>query len=126
MWGGFISVLDSMRRCPNIHVDISWLHVRRYIPLLVRELGPERVFFGTGCRTHYGAAIAALVHAEVTDEERQQIRWEHHVRMQERAKERGMTLPNEPPMFEMRQQRRQGSTGQGRPRMQGGGGRRGG
>ena len=33
-----------------------------------------------------------------TDEERQQIRAEHHVQMQERAKERGITLPENPPM----------------------------
>ncbi|WP_248280628.1 hypothetical protein, partial [Aromatoleum aromaticum] len=33
-----------------------------------------------------------------TLEEREQIRAEHHERMVERAKERGVTLPDEPPM----------------------------
>jgi hypothetical protein len=32
-----------------------------------------------------------------TDEERKRIRAEHHAQMQERAKERGVTLPEEPP-----------------------------
>jgi len=32
-----------------------------------------------------------------TPEEREQIRAEHHQLMQERAKERGLTLPDEPP-----------------------------
>lgn len=32
-----------------------------------------------------------------TAEEREQIRAEHHTRMQERAKERGLTLPDAPP-----------------------------
>jgi hypothetical protein len=32
-----------------------------------------------------------------TEEERQQIRAEHHTRMMERAKERGVTLPEEAP-----------------------------
>jgi hypothetical protein len=32
-----------------------------------------------------------------TAEEREQIRNEHHERMKARAKERGMTLPDEPP-----------------------------
>ena len=73
MWPGFGSVLDAMRRCPNIHVDLSWLHMRRTIEFLVRHFGAERVFFGTGCKTHYGAAIAALAHAEVTDADRQKI-----------------------------------------------------
>jgi hypothetical protein len=34
-----------------------------------------------------------------TAEEREQIRREHHAEMQARAKERGMTLPDEPPMM---------------------------
>jgi hypothetical protein len=34
-----------------------------------------------------------------TQEERDQIRREHHTDMQARAKERGMTLPDEPPMM---------------------------
>lgn len=32
-----------------------------------------------------------------TEEERNQIRNEHHQRMQQRAKERGLSLPDEPP-----------------------------
>ena len=36
--------------------------------------------------------------AATTAEERERIRAEHHERMQERAEERGVTLPDEPPM----------------------------
>ncbi len=36
--------------------------------------------------------------AAKTPEEREQIRAEHHERMQARAKERGVTLPDQPPM----------------------------
>jgi hypothetical protein len=35
--------------------------------------------------------------ATKTVQEREQVRNEHHARMQERAKERGLTLPAEPP-----------------------------
>ena len=35
--------------------------------------------------------------AAKTEEEREQIRNEHHVRMKERAKEHGVVLPDEPP-----------------------------
>lgn len=73
MWPGFGSVLDAMRRCPNIGIDVSWLHMRNTIPLLVRLFGAERVFFGTGCKTHYGAAIAALMQAAVSDTDRAKI-----------------------------------------------------
>ena len=73
MWPGFGSVLDAMRRCSNVYVDISWLHMRRTIELLTRQFGADRVLFGTGCRTHYGAAIAALAHADLSETERHLI-----------------------------------------------------
>ncbi|MFA6283870.1 MAG: hypothetical protein WCT30_01420 [Desulfurivibrionaceae bacterium] len=40
----------------------------------------------------------AKMRAAKTVEEREQIRKENHERMQARAKERGVTLPDEPPM----------------------------
>ena len=40
----------------------------------------------------------AKMRAAKTAEEREQIRKEHHKLMQERAKERGVTLPDEPPV----------------------------
>src|SRR5512135_449809 len=40
----------------------------------------------------------ARMRAAKTAEEREQIRKEHHESMQARAKERGVTLPDEPPM----------------------------
>ena len=44
-------------------------------------------------RTEYQAKMRAAK----TNEEREQIRAQHHEEMQERAKQRGMTLPDEPP-----------------------------
>lgn len=44
-------------------------------------------------RTEYHAKMRAAKIAQ----EREQIRKEHHVQMQERAKESGVTLPDEPP-----------------------------
>jgi predicted TIM-barrel fold metal-dependent hydrolase len=73
MWPGFGSVLDAMRRRPNIGIDISWLHMRRTIELLVESFGADRVFFGTGCKTHYGAAIAALMQASISGIDRAKI-----------------------------------------------------
>lgn len=40
----------------------------------------------------------ARMRAAKTVQEREQIRKEHHERMKERAKERGVTLPDEPPV----------------------------
>lgn len=44
-------------------------------------------------RNEYRTRMRALK----TQEEREQFRKEHHERMKERAKERGVTLPDEPP-----------------------------
>ncbi|MHC4872529.1 MAG: amidohydrolase family protein [Planctomycetota bacterium] len=73
MWGGFGSIIDLMWRTKNVYVDISWVHMRENIELLVREFGIERVLFGTGFKSHYGAAIAALMHADLTDDQKEMI-----------------------------------------------------
>ena len=73
MWQGFGSVLDLMWRCPNVYVDISWLHIRDTIELLRDHFGAERVLFGIGYRSHYGAAPAMLAHAQISDDERELI-----------------------------------------------------
>lgn len=44
------------------------------------------------------AAHRARMRAATTNEERARIRAEHHQQMLERARERGVTLPEEPPM----------------------------
>lgn len=73
MWPGFGSIIDLMWRCDNVYTDISWVHMRENIELLVNNFGAERVLFGTGYKAHYGAAIAALVYADITPEQREMI-----------------------------------------------------
>ena len=73
MWQGFGGVLDLMWRCPNTYIDISWLHMRDTIELLRDEFGAERVLFGIGYKGHYGAALAMLAHAQISEDEREMI-----------------------------------------------------
>ena len=73
MWPPFGGVLDLMWRCPNIYIDISWLHMRSSIELLCKDFGAERVLFGIGYKSHYGAAIAELVFAQISDDQRELI-----------------------------------------------------
>ncbi len=73
MWSGFGNVLDLMWRCPNVHVDISWLHMRDTIEMVRDKFGIERLFFGIGYKSHYGAAIGTLAQARLTPEEREKI-----------------------------------------------------
>ncbi len=73
MWGGFSSVLDLMWRCPNVYLDTSWLHMRDTMELVAEHFGAERLLFGVGYKAHYGAAIAALAHAQLTPAQRELI-----------------------------------------------------
>lgn len=73
MWGGFGTLLDLMWRCENIGVDISWLHMRDTFEMVVEQFGLDRLFFGIGHTTHYGAAVGALAHARLTQEQKEAV-----------------------------------------------------
>jgi len=75
MWGQIFnfSLLDLMRRRPNLLTDTSWVHTRGTIALVAREFGTERLVFATGGKAHNGAAVAALMHANITDAQRAAI-----------------------------------------------------
>lgn len=73
MWGNFNSCVDAMWRAENISIENSWLHMRDTIELLRDEFGLERVLFGMGFKSHYGASISAIEHANITESERSLI-----------------------------------------------------
>ncbi len=73
MWGPCLSVFDLMRRRTNILVDNSWMHTFDAIKLIVDRFGAERLVFGTGYKSHNGAAMAALARADITDRQRRLI-----------------------------------------------------
>ena len=73
MWGRFQTTLDLMWRCPNVMLDISWLHMNDTIKMVIRDFGEDRLVFGIGAKAQYGAAIAALAHAQITDAQREKI-----------------------------------------------------
>ncbi|ANA39616.1 hypothetical protein [Geobacter anodireducens] len=58
----------------------------------------ERIYGSQLMTKKERAEYRARVHAAKTAEERDKIRKEHHERMKERARERGLTLPDEPPV----------------------------
>jgi len=73
-------------------------------PLVVgEEKAPQQVkqqeqIFGSQLMTQEErVAYRARMRAAKTQEERERIRAEHHEQMKVRAKERGVTLPDEPP-----------------------------
>jgi uncharacterized protein len=68
MWGQYNALFDMMWRCPNLLVDSSWMHARDSIRFVVERFGAKRILFGTGPKAHYGAAVAALTHARISDD----------------------------------------------------------
>lgn len=73
------------------------------LPVLAEESGTtapaqEQQVYGSQLMTaEERAAHRARMRAAKTEEEREQLRREHHQLMQERARELGVTLPQEPP-----------------------------
>ncbi|MHB9025031.1 MAG: amidohydrolase family protein [Armatimonadota bacterium] len=73
MWVDEVNAFDLMRRRENIYLETSWLHTYGNIELAVERFGAERLVFGTGYKTHHGAAIAALAEAGITETQREAI-----------------------------------------------------
>lgn len=72
-WGACIKVFDLMRCFPNILIDTSWLHSEGAIEMVVKHFGPGRIVFGTGFKSHNGAAIASVARAEISSLHREKI-----------------------------------------------------
>jgi len=73
MWGNCITVFDLMRQRKNLCVDNSWLHSYGAVEQVVEHFGADRLLFGTGYRSHGGAAIAQLMRAGLAERDRQLV-----------------------------------------------------
>lgn len=73
MWVHHDRLYEMMRARPNIRMETSLVHMYRAVDYVVGEIGPERMLFGTGFRSNYGAAIADLMHAKITDAQRDRV-----------------------------------------------------
>lgn len=72
-WSAEVTVFDLMRRRKNILMDVAWLHTFHAIELAVRHFGADRLVFGTGWKSHNGAAIGALARADISAAQRRKI-----------------------------------------------------
>jgi hypothetical protein len=76
--------------------------------------GQEPPIYGSQLMTEQERAeYRDRMRAATSEQEREQIRQEHHARMQERAEERGVMLPDQPPVTGMQRGAGPGG-GQGR------------
>jgi hypothetical protein len=68
------------------------------LPILLAQSIPEEPVYGSQMMTEQERnEHRAQLRAAKSEEEREQIRRAHHDHMRQRAQERGMTLPDEPP-----------------------------
>lgn len=73
--------LPLMARLSNLHLEISYFFTYGGIEQVVRELGPERLVFGTTLpERDPGAAIGMLRYARISDRARQMIGFENLAR----------------------------------------------
>jgi predicted TIM-barrel fold metal-dependent hydrolase len=80
--GEFQSLVRLMKRCSNAAYEISCFQGFGAVGELVRQVGADRVLFGTGAVLHYAAcSVAKLDHADVSDEQRCAIACENARRL---------------------------------------------
>lgn len=76
------ALVRIMGQCRNVVVEISCLQGFHAVARLVREVGADRVLFGTGAVLNYPACnVAKLDHANLTTEQRQKIACENAHRL---------------------------------------------
>ncbi|MCF3650600.1 amidohydrolase family protein [Synoicihabitans lomoniglobus] len=73
MWVHHDRLYELMAARPNIRMETSLVHTYRTVEHVVEKFGAERMLFGTGYRSNYGAAIANLVHSPMTAAQREQV-----------------------------------------------------
>ncbi len=80
-WKHSIGVLRD--RAPNAHVDLSGYYPERgIVEALVRDIGAERVVFGSDLTGRTQASqLAKLELADITEEQKELIRWENLARI---------------------------------------------
>jgi hypothetical protein len=80
-WRHSIGVLRD--RAPNTHVDVSGYYPERgLVEALVRDIGAERVLFGSDVAGRTLASqLAKVVLADISEEEKEQILWKNAARV---------------------------------------------
>lgn len=67
-----------MRECPNLYAELSFFTTHRGVEFLCREVGAERLLFGSGLPyASPGVGIASLNYALISDEQRALIAGEN-------------------------------------------------
>ena len=65
----------------NIYAECSWFHTRNALTMFCRHFGADRFLFSLGKRGNGGAAMAAVTFSNLTEEEKEGIRWGNFKRL---------------------------------------------
>jgi hypothetical protein len=84
-----------------IGADVNWAAAQERSPqqeqMQTQEQGQEQIYGSQLMTPEERTEFRTRMQAATTNEEREQIRREHHQQMQVRARQQGTTLPDEPP-----------------------------
>jgi len=74
-------MVDAMFRAKNIYAECSWFHTRNALGMFSRHFGSDRFLFSLGKRGNGGAAMAAVTFSDLTEEEKDMVRWGNFARI---------------------------------------------
>lgn len=91
---GCPDMFDVMRRTKNVHVDIGMFHFQSAIETFAKFFGTDRILFSTPSRTVGGAPMASLVYSDLSEEEKDNIRYGNFIRLFRDADDRAFLQKN--------------------------------
>ena len=94
MWDTFGRAYDILLKTKNTYIDISWLHTRDAINILIDSIGSSRILFGTGRKSNNGASVAALEYACISEEDKDKIAYKNFIELFANADDRQLLNSN--------------------------------
>ncbi len=91
---GCPNTFDVMRRVSNVHIDIGLFHFRDAIATYRDFFGTDRLLFSTPSPTVGGAPMASIIYADISEEEKENIRYGNFIRMFRDAEDREFLQKN--------------------------------
>ncbi len=93
-WGGYNFIIDVLSRTKNVYIDNSRLHTREAIDMFSRHFGSNRIVFSTDTRANEGAAMGTITFSELSEEEKNAIRYGNFISMFQNEEDRAFLLKN--------------------------------
>lgn len=73
LWPDMGAMFDMLHRRDNLYLDTSWLVMPGFCEQVVEKYGAEKLIYGFGLKSNNGASLAQLMHAKISDSDRELI-----------------------------------------------------